>query len=161
MVASAPGHFRQLGSTTGFDFSARGLAWRRRVQNFRAGDVANGKIIKFLGPEKSISKKDFQVKNFNFSPPAPTCTFDGSGSRRVRDFCRSPLSCDAVFDFLSSERAKGSKFRAGAPKGSKFRAGAVTNRKIIKNSGPRKIDFQERLSSQKFQFFAAGAQLHF
>jgi len=50
---------------------------------------------------------------------------------------------------------------AAAPEGSNFRVGAVTNRKNQRISGPGKIDFQERLSSQKINFFAAGAQMHF
>ena len=95
------------------------LALRRRVRfsrlgapegsKFRAGVVTNRKIIKFLGPEKLISKTDFQVKKYNFSPSAPKCTFDRSATRRVQVFCTSSLPCDAGFDFSGSERAKGSK----------------------------------------------------
>ena len=95
------------------------LALRRRVRfsrlgapegsKFRAGVVTNRKIRKFLIPEKSISKTDFQVKKYNFSPPAPKCTFDRSATRRVQVFCTSSLPCDAGFDFSGSERAKGSR----------------------------------------------------
>ena len=88
--------------------------------------MTNRKIIKFLGPEKSISKKDFQVKKFIFSPPAPKCTFDRSGGRRVRVFCTSSVRCDAGFDFFGSECAKGSRNKhlelAAAPEGSEFRS---------------------------------------
>jgi hypothetical protein len=33
--------------------------------------------------------------------------------------------------------------------------------KKLKKSVIEKIDFQDKLRSQKFQFFAAGAQMHF
>ena len=95
------------------------LALRRRVRfsrlgapegsKFRAGVVTNRKIRKFLIPEKSISKTDFQIKKYNFSPSAPKCTFDRSATRRVQVFCTSSLPCDAGFDFSGSERAKGSR----------------------------------------------------
>ena len=106
--------------------------------------MTNRKIINFLGPEKSISKKDFQVKNFNFSPPAPNCTFDRSGARRVRDFCTSPFHCDAGFDFLGSERAKGSKFRAGA----------VSNRGPMVSSNEFLVGRTHRIRSRGLQIGA-------
>ena len=59
--------------------------------------------------KKSISKTNIEAKIFTVSPPAPRCTFDRSGARRVRIFRTSSLPCDAGFDFFGSERAKGSR----------------------------------------------------
>ena len=88
------------------------LAAAPEGSKFRAGVVTNRKIRKFLIPEKSISKTDFQVKKYNFSPSAAKCTFDRSATRRVQVFCTSSLPCDAGFDFSGSERAKGSRKKA-------------------------------------------------
>ena len=73
------------------------------------GHCGWAKNLKFSVVGKSISKTNFEAKIFNFSPPAPRCTFDRSGARRVRIFCTSSLPCDAGFDFFGPERAKGSR----------------------------------------------------
>ena len=84
--------------------------------------MAGRKNLKFPWSKKSISKINFETKIFNFSPPAPRCTFDRSGARRVRIFRTSSLPCDAGFDFFGSERAKGSvdvyRAKVAHPKGS-------------------------------------------
>ena len=73
------------------------------------GHCGWAKSLKISVVGKSISKTNFEAKIFNFSPPAPKCTFDRSGGRRVRVFCTSSVRCDAGFDFFGSERAKGSR----------------------------------------------------
>ena len=55
-----------LGAREGFEKKHAELAAAPEGSKFRAGAVTNRKIRNFLGPEKSISKKDFQVKKFIF-----------------------------------------------------------------------------------------------
>ena len=131
--------------------------------------MTNRKIGEFPGLKKSISKKDFQVKKFIFSPPAPKCTFDRSGGRRVRVFCTSSVRCDAGFDFFGSERAKGSRkthleFVADlkAREGFDFLARGLAWRRRVRNFRrawratenlekylAQQFDFQKRFSIQK------------
>ena len=59
------------------------LAAAPEGSKFRVGAVTNRKIKEFPGLGKSISKKG-QFKKYNFSLPAPNCTFDSSGARRAQ-----------------------------------------------------------------------------
>ena len=111
--------------------------------------------------KKSISKKDFQVKKFIFSPPAPKCTFDRSGGRRVRVFCTSSVRCDAGFDFFGSERAKGSRkthleFVADlkAREGFDFLARGLAWRRRVRNfrRAWRATENLEKYLAQQFDF---------
>ena len=115
-----------LGAREGFEKKHAKLAAMPEGSKFLAGAVTNRKIKECPGLEKSLSKKNLQFKKYNFSPPAPNCTFDSSGARRVRVFCTSSVPCDAGFDFFGSECAKGSRNKhlelAAAPEGSEFRS---------------------------------------
>ena len=98
-----------MSGDAGFDFLCGCVACASEGSEFQVGTVAGRKIQKFPWSKKSISKTNIEAKIFNFSPPAPRCTFDRSGARRVRIFCTSSLPGDAGFDFFGSERAKGSR----------------------------------------------------
>ena len=100
---------RLMSGDAGFDFLCGCVACASEGSEFQVGTVVGRKIQAFPWSQKSISKTNTQAKIFNFSPPAPRCTFDRSGARRVRIFCTSSLPCDAGFDFFGSERAKGSR----------------------------------------------------
>ena len=101
--------WRRMSGDAGFDFLCGCVACASEGSEFQVGTVAGRKIRKFPRSKKSISKTSIEAKIFSFSPPAPRCTFDRSGARRVRIFRTSSLPCDAGFDFFGSERAKGSR----------------------------------------------------
>ena len=116
---------------------------------------ARGSSSSLLGRcQKSISKTNIQVNKFDFWSPALQGTFDSSGVPQGSIFRRAGWPGDVGFEILRATSAC-------ALKGSKFSGWRCDQWKNHEISGPGKIDFQERLSSQKFQFFAAGAQLHF
>ena len=71
---------RRMSGDAGFDFLCGCVACASEGSEFQVGTVAGRKIQAFPWSKKSISKTNIGVNIFNFSPPAPRCTFDRSGT---------------------------------------------------------------------------------
>ena len=127
----------RLGAREGFEKKHAELAAAPEGSKFQVGAMTNRKIKECLGLEKSISKKDFQFKKYNFSPPAPNCTFERSGARRVRVFCTSSGPATQGSTIRLGVREGFKKKVPGAGRGTRWFGISVTESTDQLESGPR------------------------